>query len=60
MPVVTRSNGFKLKKGRFWLGIRKKYFTMSVVRHWNRFPGGVTDVSPLEVSRLSRMGLSAF
>ncbi|KFQ94182.1 hypothetical protein Y956_04512, partial [Nipponia nippon] len=42
-------NGFKLKEGRFSLDIRKKFFTMRVVRHWKRFPREAVDAPSLEV-----------
>ena len=37
-----------MKEDRFRLDIRKKFFTVMVVRHWHRFPREVVDAPSLK------------
>lgn len=50
----TRSNELQLKEGKLRLDIRE-FFTVRVVRHWNRLPRGVVDAPTLAVLK-ARLG----
>jgi len=52
----TRDNCFKLTEGRYRLDIRKKFFTLRVVRHWNRLPRKALDAPSLEVLKSRLVG----
>ncbi|KFO79206.1 hypothetical protein N303_01867, partial [Cuculus canorus] len=42
-------NGYKLERGRFRLDIRRNFFMVRMVRHWNRLSWEVVDAPSLEV-----------
>lgn len=48
----TRDDDFEVKEGRFRLEMRKIYFTMRMVEHWNRLPRGVVDAPLLRTFKV--------
>ena len=47
--AIIKGDGFRLKQGRFRLGIRKKFFTLRAVRPLPRLPREAVDAPSLAV-----------
>jgi len=45
----TRDKGHKLKHRNFQLKMRKSFFALRVMEHWNRLPGEVVESPSLEI-----------
>ena len=52
----TRGSGYKLKEGRFRLDIRKKFFTVRMVKHWPRLSREAVAAPSLAVSKATLDG----
>ncbi|RMC06830.1 hypothetical protein DUI87_16278 [Hirundo rustica rustica] len=44
-------NSFKLKEEKFGLDVKKKFFTVKVMKHWKKLPREAVDILSLEVSK---------
>jgi len=53
----TGGNGFKLNEGLLRLDIRKTFFTMRAVKHWNRLLREVVDAPFLEMFKVRLDGI---
>jgi len=52
----TRGKASKLKGSRYKLDVRKKFFTMRVVRRWNKLPREVIAASSLDLFKATLCG----
>lgn len=52
-----RGNRYKMHRGRFYLNVRKKFFTMSTIIYWRNLPRDVAESTSLQVfkKRLDRV-----
>ena len=47
-----KENGFKLSEWSFRLDVRKKFFTIRVVRQWHRLPREAVDALSMETPKV--------
>jgi len=50
---VAMEKGVRGKGGRFRLDVRKTFFTVRVVKHWNKLTREVVDAPSLEMFKVS-------
>ena len=48
----TKGNGFKLEQGSFRLDIRKRFFMVRVMRHWQSLPREMMDAPCLQTHKV--------
>ena len=48
----TRDKGFKLKEGKFRLGVKRRFFTVRLLRHWNWLPSEAVSPPSLETLKV--------
>lgn len=53
--MINKGNSFKLKQDRFSLEIKKKFFPVRVMRHWNKLSREIVDPPSIEMFK-ARLG----